>query len=101
MTRAEWRGQRLHHRQRGRDRSKPQPSGESMAEGMHFLAHRARVADYAARPFEHALAFRSETLEPGTAVDQQDAESVLELLYPGRQSRLGHPAGFGRPAKML
>ena len=68
---------------------------------MDLLAHGAGVADDAARPIEHALAFRREALEAGAAVDQQHAESVFELLHAGRQGRLGDAASFGRPAEML
>ena len=79
-------------------RSRP---AKSVPERVHLLAHGAGVADDAARPFEHALAFGGKALETGAAVDQQHAEGLLELLHPGRQGRLGHPAGFGRPAEML
>ena len=64
-------------------------------------AHRARVADDAARPVEHALAFRREALEARAAVDQQHAHRLLELLDSGRQRRLGDAAGLGGAAEML
>ena len=42
-----------------------------------------------------------EILEPRAAIDQEHAETLLELLDAGRQRRLGHAAGFGGPAEML
>ena len=101
MSRAKWRGQGLHHREGGRDCRKAKPSGESVTQGVHLLPHGAGITDDAARPFEHALAFRGKALETGPAVDQQNAKSFLELLHACRQCRLRHPAGFGRAAKML
>ena len=64
-------------------------------------AHRARVADDAARPVEHPLALRREALEARAAIDQQHAHLLLELLDAGRQGRLGHAAGLGGAAEML
>src|SRR4029077_6384297 len=66
-----------------------------------LLAQGAAVADDAASPVEHALAFRCEILEPRAAIDQEHAETILELLDAGRQRRLGDAAGPGRPAEMV
>src|SRR5665213_3034614 len=68
---------------------------------MHFLAHGAGVADDAARPVEHAFAFRREALEARAAVDQQHAETVFDLLHPSREGWLGDAAGLGGPPEML
>jgi hypothetical protein len=65
-----------------------------------LLAHRAAVADDAARPVEHALAFRGEAAEARAAVDQQHAHLLLELFDPRRQGRLRHPAGLRRAAEV-
>ncbi len=101
MPRAVGRGEPLDHRQRGRDGGDAQAAGQAVLERVHFLAHGAGVADDAARPVEHALALRREALKARAAVDQQDAEAILELLHAGRQSRLGDAAGLGGAAEML
>ena len=101
MTLVIERRQRLDHGQRHRDRGDAQPAGQPVLERVDLLAHGAAVADDAARPVEHALAFRREILEPRAAIDQQHAETILELLDAGRQRRLGDAAGLGRPAEML
>ena len=46
-----------------------------LLERVDFLAHGAAVADDAACPFQHPLAFRGEILEPRAAIDQEDAET--------------------------
>ena len=95
------RGERRHHRERGRDRGDAQPPGQAVAQRIDLLAHGAGVADDAARPVEHALALRREALEARAAVDQQHAHLLFELLDAGRQRRLGHAAGLGGAAEML
>src|SRR6202023_4251753 len=87
--------------QRHRDRGDAQPAGQPVLEGVDLLAHGAAVADDAARPVEHAFAFRREILEPRAAIDQKHAETILELLDAGGEGRLCHAAGFGGPAEML
>jgi hypothetical protein len=59
-----------------------------------------RVADDASSPLEHTFTLGREPLEPGTAVDQQDAERFFELFYTGRQGRLRYAAYFSGAAKM-
>ena len=100
MTRPKWCGQRLNHRERGRDRRKPQPSGETVLERVHFLAHRPRVADDAPSPLEHTFAFGREPLEPGTAVHEQNAECLFQLFYASRQSRLSYATDLSGAAEM-
>lgn len=100
MTRAKRRGQRLHHRKRRRNGSKPQPPGETVLEGMHLLAHGPGVPDDAPGPVEYPLALGREALEPGTAVDQQDAERIFQLLHACGQGRLRHAADLRGPTKM-
>ena len=78
-----------------------QPPGEAVAQRIDFVAHVAGVADNAARPFQHALALRRETLEARAAPHQQHAHLLLDLLHPGRQSRLGHAAGLGSAAEVF
>ena len=98
---AEGRRQSFHHGQGSWNCCQPEFSGEAVLERVHLLTHGARIADDAPRPVEHALAFSGESLETGTAVDQQHAEAFFELLYPRRQRRLGDPAGFRRPPEVL
>jgi hypothetical protein len=62
--------------------------------------HGAGVADDAARPVEHALALRREARKARAAVDEADAETLLELLDRGRERRLAHPAGLRGAADM-
>ncbi len=95
------RGQLRDHRQRGRDRGDAQLAAQAAAQRLDLVAHGAAVADDAPRPFEHPFAFGREALEPRAAVDQQDAHLLFELLDPGRQGRLGHPARLGGMAEML
>jgi hypothetical protein len=57
------RGQRRHHRQRGRDGGDLEMAGEALLQGLHLGAHGARVGDDAARPVEHALALGGEAQE--------------------------------------
>ena len=75
-------------------------SGEAALQRVDLLAHGARVADDAARPIEHALAFGGEPLEPRTALHEQHAERILELLDAGREGRLAHAAGLGGMTEM-
>ena len=75
-------------------------AGEAPLQRVDLLAHGARVADDAARPVEHALAFRGEALEARSALHQQHPERILELLDAGRERGLAHAAGLGRVAEM-
>src|SRR5579872_6019650 len=68
---------------------------------MNFLAHRARIAHDASSPVEHTCAFGRKSLKPRAAIDEQYSERVLKLLHARRQSRLGYPAGLGRPPEMF
>ena len=77
---------------------KAKPSGKSVTEGVHLLPHGAGITDDAARPFEHALAFRGKALETGPAVDQQNAKSFLELLHACRHGRPSYTAFRARTA---
>ena len=101
MALAIGRSEGFDHGQRHRDRGDAQPAGEALLERVDFLAHSAAVADDAACPFEHPLALRGEILETRAAIDQEDAETLLELLDAGRKRRLGHAAGLGGPAEVL
>ena len=100
MTLAERRGETCDHRERGRDRGDLQAAGEPVAQFVDFGAHSARVADDAARPVQHLLAFGREAAEARTAADQQNTHLLLDLLHPGRKSWLGHAASFGGAAEM-
>ena len=75
-------------------------AGEALLQRVDLLAHGAGVADDAARPVEHALAFRREALEARAALHQQHAEGVLELLDAGGERGLAHAAGLRRVAEM-
>ena len=94
-------GQARHHGQRGRDRGDADMAGKPVPRRAHLLVHGAGIADDAARPFQHPLAFRRQPLEARAALDQHDAELVLQLLDRGRKRRLGDAAALGRPAEML
>jgi hypothetical protein len=100
MAHAERGGEACHHRQRGRDRGNAQPPGQSVPQRVEFLPHGAGIADDAARPLEHPLAFRREAPKPRAAIDQQHAHGVLELLEPRRQRGLRDAAGFRGAAEM-
>src|ERR1700704_5856268 len=54
--------------------------GERGLGRMNVLAHGARVADDAPRPFEHALAFRRQSVKARAAVDEEHPKCVLELF---------------------
>ena len=101
MALAIGRGQCGDHRQRGRDGGDAQPTGKTVPERIDLLTHGARVADDAARPVEHALAFRGKALEARAAVDQEHAHLLLELFDAGRKRRLCHAAGLGGAAEVL
>src|SRR5262249_29488929 len=64
------------------------------------LPHRALVADNAARPVEHALAFGREAAKARAAIDQQHAHLFLEVLDAGRKRWLGNPARIGGAPEM-
>src|ERR1700732_3579788 len=74
--------------------------GERGLGRMNVLAHRARVADDAPCPFEHALAFRRQSVKARAAIDEQHPQRIFELLDARRQGRLGHPAAFRGAAKI-
>ncbi len=94
------RGQRSDHAERGRDRGDADLSGKAVLEGVDLLAHRAGIADDAARPVERPFPLGRKALEPRPALHQHDAEDFLELLQAGRHRRLGDAAGLGGASKM-
>ena len=76
-------------------------AGEAAFERIDLLVHRAGVGDDTARPFEHALALRGKAAKPRSALHQQHAKTLFQLLDAGRQGGLAHPAGFRRMPEML
>jgi len=94
------RGQRSDHRERSRDRGDAQSPRQAVPQRIDLFAHRAAVADDAARPFQDALPLRGEALKARTTADQQHTHLIFELLYPRRERRLRYPAGLGSVAKM-
>ncbi len=98
---AERRGQPWHHGERGRNRRDADVAGKAVPRGAHLFLHGARVAGDAPRPDQHLLAFRRQPLEARTALDQHDAQRLLELLDRRRQRRLGDAELLGSPAEML
>jgi hypothetical protein len=68
--------------------------------GIDLLPHRPRVADDAARPFQHAFAFRREPAEARSALHQHDAENVFQLLDARRQRGLADAACLGGTTEM-
>src|SRR5262249_49412766 len=82
------------------DRGDAELAGQPVLERLDLLAHGARIADDPARPVERALALRRETDEARSALHQQNAERLLELLDASRQCRLRHPADLGGAAEM-
>src|SRR3984893_10179934 len=74
--------------------------GERGLGRMNVLAHGARVADDAPRPFEHALAFRRQPVKARAAIDEQHPQCVFELFDARRQGGLGHPAAFRGAARI-
>ena len=75
-------------------------TGQAVLQRIDLLTHGTGVADDAARPIEHPLAFRGEALETRAALHQQHPERIFELLDAGRQRRLAHAASLGRMAEM-
>ena len=73
---------------------------EAVGEGADLVPHGAGVADEAARPGEHALPLGGEPHEARAAVDEEDAQALLQLLDPRRKRRLGHAAGLRRAPEM-
>ena len=73
---------------------------QAVLQRVDLLVHGAGVADDAARPVEHPLAFRRETLEARSALHQQHPEGILELLDAGGERGLAHAAGLGGMAEM-
>src|SRR5712691_966640 len=71
-----------------------------MAQGLDLLAHRAAVANNAARPFQHPLPLRREALKTRAAIDEQHTHLLLKLFHPGRKRWLCDPAGLGSASKM-
>src|SRR5207237_10897147 len=71
-----------------------------MPQGVDLLAHRTAVANDAARPFQHPLPLRRETLKTRAAIDEQHAHLLLELFHPGRKRWLCDAASLGGAPKM-
>jgi hypothetical protein len=99
--RSQRRGQFGNDRQRGGHRRQPKMAGQTAFQRADLVVHRARIADNAARPVEHALAFRSEADKARLSIHQQHAETFFELLQTRRQRRLRDATGIGGAAKML
>src|SRR4051812_3091524 len=76
-------------------------TGETLAGSTHFLAHGARIADDAPRPFQHTLPFRGQSLETGAALHQHDAKLILELADSGRKRRLRNAAFLRSTTEMF
>src|SRR5208337_1963020 len=85
---------------RGWNSGKRQMPGKRGLCGLNVLAHSARVTNDAPAPYQHALAFRRQPIKARAPVDEQHAQCVFELLDAGRQSGLGHAAGFGGAAEV-
>ena len=100
MAGAEWGGQRGDDRRGSGNRRKAKSARQSPAQARDFLSHGARITDDPACPVENTLTFRGETLESGTALHQQDAEPLFELLHSGRERLLGNVAELRGPAEM-
>src|SRR4051794_38882752 len=101
MSLPERRGERRHHAEHGRDCGDSELSGKSFLQRIDLVAHGARVADDAARPFQRALALRREANKTRAALHQRDAEHLLELFQAGRHGRLRHAARLRGPPEML
>jgi len=95
------RGDRRHHRERGRDSGDAKSACEAVTQRVDLFAHVAGVADDAARPVQHAFTLWREALEARAAQHQQHAHLFLDLLNPRRQGRLGDAAGLGGAAEVF
>src|ERR1700731_4589110 len=96
----ERRGEFGDHGERGWHGGERQMPGERGLRRMNVLAHGARVADDAPRPFEHALAFRRQSVKARAAIDEQYPQCLFDLFDARRQGGLGHPAAFLGAAKI-
>ncbi len=63
MLGAVGRGEQLDHGERRGNGGDANMAGKAALQRIDLLMHGARIADDAARPVEHALAFRGESLE--------------------------------------
>ncbi len=94
------RGQSFDHGERGLNCGDAQAAAQTMLERVDLFAHGAGIADDAACPFKDPFAFRREILKTGAAIDEQNAETILQLLDARRECRLGHATSLGGPAEM-
>ena len=74
---------------------------EAVGEGADLVAHGAGVADETARPGEHALTLGGKPHEPRAAMDEEDAQALLQLLVPRRKRRLGDAARLRRAPEVI
>lgn len=100
MPGTERRRQLCHHRQGGRHGRDLDVAGKALFQRADLLLHGARIADNAARPAQHALAFGRKAVEARAALHQQHPEHILELLDAGREGRLGHAASLRSAPEM-
>ena len=88
-------------RKRRRHDAHSQSTDELASRLAHVSLERLHVGQDAARPPQHALALRGESVKSLAALDDQDAEGVFEVLDSGRQRRLGDVAAGGRSGEVL
>ena len=83
MTLGERAGQQGNNGQGHRDRADPQLADQPLPHLAELLLKAAVVDEHALRPGENALALSREAKKPLPALDDQDAEALLELLDAG------------------
>ena len=66
--------------ERGRDRGDADVADEAALERIDVLPHGAGVADDAARPFQHPLAFGRKAAKARAALHQKYAEHVFQIF---------------------
>ena len=83
VTLGERPGQQRYNGQGHRDRADPQLADQPLAHLAQLLLKSAVVDENALRPGENALALHSEPKKPLSALDDQYAQALLELLDAG------------------
>ena len=97
-------GDESRHRQRRRDHADRQMARQRtrrIAQRFDLLLQRRPVVENGVRPLEDALAVRREAVKTLAALDDRDAELLLELADAARERGLRHVAGLRGAREVL